>query len=153
MQQDTKRKKDGFNLSLARKWKKMSQSDVALLVGMHQTDISDLEKLETIDDEILRKISAAMNVPFDFFTDFDLEKALNSYTVNNTETYTMTSGENSTHTENSQIKQIENETINNNPVDKILELTEKIETYALKLGRLEEVNKQLIKENEQLNKR
>ena len=88
-----KKPHQGDNLVLARKWKKMTQADVADKIGIHQTEISTLEKQEKIDDILLDRISQAMDIPVSFLTDFDLDDTIRSY--NNTNTNHITAAENS----------------------------------------------------------
>lgn len=89
----------GENLVIARRWKKMTQHDIAEKVGLHQTEISTLEKQDVIDSDILGRIAKAMDIPVNFFTDFDMEEAARSY--NNTNTNNITAADNSSEWVNS----------------------------------------------------
>lgn len=89
----------GDNLTIARKWKKITQNDLAEKVGLHQTEISTLEKQYVIDADILERIAKAMDIPVDFFTEFDMEEETRSY--NNTNTNNITAAENSSEWVNS----------------------------------------------------
>ncbi len=93
----------GDNLVLARKWKKMTQSDVADKVGLHQTEISTLEKQEIIDEVLLERIAKAMEIPVSFFTDFDMGEQIKTYINNSTNTQDNNFAENSHDTVNQNI--------------------------------------------------
>jgi len=123
-----KRIHHGHNLRLARTWKNMTQETLADKLNIFQTDVSALEQKETIDNKMLDKIAQAMEIPVDFFTDFDLGSTMNSYSVNNHTTYTMSTGEQATGNELNQLK---NQTIENqeniyNPLDTVKELYERL---------------------------
>lgn len=125
----TKKPHHGDNLILARKWKKMTQGDVADKIGMHQTEISTLEKQEKIDDVLLERIAQAMDIPLSFFTDFDLDDAICSY--NNTNTNHITAAENSSEWVNSANSIEEQNNINEQkvtyyPLDDVKSLYERL---------------------------
>ena len=148
----------GKNLTLARKWKNLSQSDLALMLNVHQTDVSDWEKLDVIDENILDKISKAMNIPSDFFTDFDMSELISTFHVTN-KNDTITSGDNATGNEIMQSKNIQNQNITNNYASpEIIEmykdllnhekeirakevkcLTKEVEALSEKIGRLKQL--------------
>lgn len=131
----------GDNLTIARKWKKITQHDLAEKVGLHQTEISTLEKQDVIDTVILERIAKAMDIPVDFFTDFDMEEATRSYTYNNNATLNEGSNEFSAN-------QMDNLTIHNPDSSKDLkEAYDKIADLSKKVGILETENKFLKQGN------
>lgn len=131
---EKKKINQGENIALARRWKKLSQFDLAVLTKMHQTEISTLEKQELIEPSILDKISKAMTIPVDFFTDFDMEDAVKSYT--NTNTNNITAAENSSEWVNSANTIEEQHNINEQKV------------YNYPLEELKEVYTLLIREKD-----
>lgn len=119
----------GDNLTIARKWKKITQLDLAEKVGLHQTEISTLEKQDVIDIVILERIAKAMDIPVDFFTGFDMEEAAKSY--NNTNTNHITAAENSSEWVNSANTIEEQNNINEQqvtyyPLDDVKNLYERL---------------------------
>lgn len=118
----------GHNLRLARIWKNMTQESLADKLNVYQTDISTLEQKEKIDDKMLDRIAKALEIPKDFFTDFSLGDLVNSYNVNNSDTYTMTTGENATGNELNQLKHqnIEKQENTYYPIDTVKELYERL---------------------------
>ncbi|HCO68824.1 MAG TPA: transcriptional regulator [Dysgonomonas sp.] len=121
---DKRKVHHGRNVRIARNWKNLTQEGLATMLDLYQTDISVLEQKETIDDAMLDRIARAMDVPKDFFTDFDMDTTMNSYHVSENE-FNMTQAENSKGEIYGQ-KIIEKEEINNNPGDKVIELYERI---------------------------
>lgn len=74
----------GFNVMIKRKRRKMSQETLGeLLGGKYQGDISKLESQEVIDDEVLGKIATILDCPVSELKDFDIDKAMSSYSVYN----------------------------------------------------------------------
>lgn len=131
----------GDNLILARKWKKMTQADVADKIGIHQTEISTLEKQETIDEVLLERIAEAMDIPVSFFTDFDLDDAVKNY-YNNSSYVVNDEAHVNQIIQGDEI--IEGDVNNNYPLEEVQELTDKF----LKLQKeLLEKNHHLDKEN------
>ena len=142
-----KRIHHGHNVRLARTWKNITQEALADKLNIYQTDVSTLEQKETIDDKMLDKIAKAMNVPLDFFTNFDLGSTMNSYNVNNNETYEMTQTNSDTASGNDFVQQkiVEREEIIYNPLDKVTELYERL------LKEKEQLIERLEKQIEKLN--
>lgn len=140
----------GDNLQIARKWKKMTQNDLAEKVGLHQTEISALEKQDVIDLVLLESIANIMEIPIDFFTDFDMEEAAKSY--NNTNTNHITAADNSSEWVNSANTIEEQNNINEQqvtyyPLDDVKKLYERL--IEAKENRI----KELMAENEKLRKK
>ncbi len=127
----------GRNIRLARNWKGVTQEALAFDLSLSQKQISEIEAKETIDDALLDKIAASLQVPSDFLKTFEMENIMNSYVLNNHETYEMsqTNSENASGNDLVQQKVIENQTINY-PVDDIKDLYSKL---------LDEKDKQIIR--------
>lgn len=58
-----KEEKRGHNVRLVLTWKNMTHETLVDKLDIYQTDISNLEQKETIDDKILNDIVKAMNIP------------------------------------------------------------------------------------------
>ena len=71
----------GLNVTLGRKLRKISQAELADRINMHQTEISAIENQRVIEQATLKKISKALELPVEFFTDFDLGEAANTYHI------------------------------------------------------------------------
>jgi len=76
---EKKKVHQGTNVRLARTWKKVTQSDLADRISVYQSEMSKLEGQEEIDNHLLDKIAKALNVPVDFFKEFEPEKAVNIF--------------------------------------------------------------------------
>lgn len=138
---EKKKPHHGDNLVIARKWKKMTQYDVAEKVGLHQTEISTMEKQEVIDGDLLDRIAKAMDIPLNFFTDFDLEEAARNITTNNNNTL----NDNAAETNNTAAE-INEQTItyNYNPLDKVTDLYERmLAEKDIRIEKLERENREL----------
>lgn len=113
---ETKNVHHGQNIRLARTWKNMTQETLADKLDIYQTDISALEQKEIIDDEILGKIAKAMDVPVDFFKEFEPEATIKNYAQTNQE-----------NRDNVSILQGDGEQNNTYyPLDKVTELYERL---------------------------
>lgn len=130
----------GKNLRLARTWKKVTQTDLADKLGIHQTEVSNLESKKTIDDKLLEQIALAMDIPVDFLKSFDPEETINSYIVHD---ISMTQSDNVSGIMNAQ-QNIQKQEVFNYPVekfteyfDKLLALTEENAVLKYKLDKYE----------------
>lgn len=112
----------GKNLRLARTWKKVTQTDLADKLGVHQTEISNLESKKTIDDKLLDQIAIAMDIPVDFLKSFDPEETINSYIVHD---INMTQSDNVSGIMNAQ-QNIQIQEVFNYPVEKFTEYLDKL---------------------------
>lgn len=112
----------GKNLRLARTWKKVTQADLADKLGVHQTEISNLESKKTIDDKLLDQIAIAMDIPIDFLKSFDPEETINSYIVHD---INMTQSDNVSGIMNAQ-QNIQKQEVFNYPVEKFTEYFDKL---------------------------
>ena len=88
----------------------MKQEALAIAIGVSQQTISNIEGSETIDETVLEKISAVLNVSAESIKQFNEEAVFNI--INNT--FTDSSSNN-----NNYLCSI-------NPLDKILELYERL---------------------------
>lgn len=125
---EKKRVHQGRNMRLARIWKNMTQETLADKLNLYQTDISALEQKETIDDAMLERIAREMNIPKDFLTDFDLDTTMQSYNINNDDSYEMTQTNSDSSSGNDVVQQKIVGTEENiyNPLDKVTELYERL---------------------------
>lgn len=112
----------GKNVRLARTWKKMSQTNLAERLNLHQTEISALESKESIDDKLLEQIAIAMDVPVDFLKSFDAEETINSYIVHDV---TMNQTEHTKGIMNAQ-QNVQRQEVSNFPVEKFTECFDKV---------------------------
>lgn len=110
MNTTTKTKHIGRNISRIRELRGMKQEALAIAVGVSQQTISNIEGSENIDDNMLEKLSSALNVSPEGIKQFSEETVFNI--INNT--FTDNSSNN-----NNYLCSI-------NPLDKILELYERL---------------------------
>lgn len=73
----------GFNVMIKRKRKKMSQDQLGEKLKMYQGEISKLESQEEIDEATLEKLAEALECPVSELRDFDIDKAMNTNSVIN----------------------------------------------------------------------
>jgi transcriptional regulator with XRE-family HTH domain len=106
----TKPKHIGRNISRIRELRGMKQEALANAIGVSQQSVSNIEGSETIDETVLEKISAVLNVSTEGIKQFSEEAVFNI--INNT--FTDSSSNN-----NNYLCSI-------NPLDKILELYERL---------------------------
>lgn len=106
----TKSKHIGRNISRIRELRGMKQEVLAIAIGVSQQTVSNIEGSETIDETVLEKISAVLNVSAEGIKQFSEEAVFNI--INNT--FTDSSSNN-----NNYLCSI-------NPLDKILELYERL---------------------------
>lgn len=128
----------GQNIQKFRNIRNKSQLDMAIELeeklgkAVSQQLISDIEKRETIEDELLKQIAEILKVDDEVLKNLDWEDALNII-ANNFQDYA--------------IQQINyKNVVNNNPLDKLIELFEK------EKAELKNENQQLKKEVEELKK-
>jgi len=121
-----KRIHHGHNLRLARTWKNITQETLADKLNIFQTDVSALEQKETIDNKMLDKIAQAMEIPVDFFTDFDLGDSIKSYSIVNNDTININQAENTSGNESIIQKTVETENKTIYPLDTVKELYERL---------------------------
>lgn len=74
---DTKAKHIGKKIERIREIKGMKQETLASMIGVSQQTISRIEQSEEIDDEKLKQIADALEVPVDAIKGFNEEAAVN----------------------------------------------------------------------------
>lgn len=111
---------EGRNVKRIREILGIKQDTLASELGLSQQSISQLEQKETIDQELLERISAILNVPVEAIRNFDEEAAINIISNN------FTSQDNST------LNAI-NPYCTFNPIDKWLEALDEIKRLNEKL--------------------
>lgn len=116
----------GKNIRLARTWKKVSQTDLAERLNLHQTEISLLESKKNIDDKLLEQIALAMDVPADFLKSFDAEETINSFNVHD---ITMNQIDNTKGIMNAQ-QNVQKQEVSNFPIEKFTEYFDKVITLS-----------------------
>ncbi len=104
---------EGRNVKRIREILGIKQDTLANDLGLSQQSISQIEQKEVIDDELMNRISAILHVPVEAIRNFDSEAAINI--ISNT----FTSQDNS-------ILNAINPYCTFNPIDKIVELFEKL---------------------------
>ncbi|AOC94574.1 Helix-turn-helix domain protein [Flavobacterium anhuiense] len=108
----TKPKHIGRNISRIRELRGMKQEALAIAIGMSQQTISNIEGSETIDDEKLNVIAEALGVSAEAIKNFSDEAVLN--VIGNT------------YTNNDIVNAGLNYNCTFNPIDKIVELYERL---------------------------
>jgi transcriptional regulator with XRE-family HTH domain len=112
MDNAVKEKSIGWKISRVRLLKGVKQESLAIDIGVSQQEISHIEQLENIDEELLNKIAAALKVTPETIKNFDENLAI--FNINN-------NVQNNTFTESSTaIHQVFN------PIEKIIELYERL---------------------------
>ncbi len=84
----------GKNIQHLRIDKNWTQLILAEKIKVHQTDISDLEKKEIIDDETLEKLANAFDVSADDIKNFDFNEQFHRSIDNSYSTFNASSAEN-----------------------------------------------------------
>lgn len=115
MVDQAKRPHHGQNVKRIREILGIKQEVLALALGSSQQTISQIEKKEILEVETLQKLAQAMNVSQDAIENFSEEAAVN--VISNT----FNSHDNST-----AIASAYNSTLNFNPIEKIIELYERL---------------------------
>ena len=113
----------GHNIRRFRIEKNMNQEVLSQLVHLSQSAVSKYEQMRVIDDEMLHRFSRALGVPFEYLKSLE---------------------------EDAQTVVFENNTVNNNPIEKITELYERLlkekdEKYAALERRLQNIEQSLQK--------
>ena len=106
----------GRNIKRFREILGIKQETLAFDMGVSQSSISDYESKETLDDKVLEKIAGFLKVPVEAIKNFDENSAINviANTFNNHD-----------HS-NPQFASIINNSPNFNPLDKMVELYERM---------------------------
>jgi len=115
----------GYNVRKIRGLVDMSQIDLAEKLGMNPTQLNRIERQETIDDEILDRIAAELGVSTEFIKNYNHEAAVTTIISNNT--FNDESDMNKAINGNSSTGSSPKNTVeNNNPLDTIKEVYEKL---------------------------
>lgn len=106
----------GRNIKRFREILGIKQEALAFDMGVSQSSISDYESKETLDDKVLEKIAEILKVPAEAIKNFDEDSAINviANTFNNHDHSTP------------QFASIINNSPNFNPLDKVVELFERL---------------------------
>jgi len=130
----------GYNIKKIRGLIDMSQIDLAERLGMDPTQLNRIERKEIIEDEILDRIAAEMGVSTEFIKNYDHETTVT--TIINNNTFNDESDMNKAiNGNNSQGSSPTNTVENNNPLDTVKEVYEKL--LAEKDKRIAMLEKQL----------
>ncbi len=113
----------GFNISIARNRKGLKQAALADMLGISQQRLSQLESQRVVKDEILEKVSEATGVSVEDLK--TIEEPMSVYIENNNNTISDPANDkiyigNNIEQDNSSF------TNNTNPLDKIVELYERL---------------------------
>jgi len=132
----------GRNVQRTREILGMKQLTLADITGMSQQNISKLEQSEFIPDDTLEKLANGLGVSVEFVKNFNEEKAI--LNIQNYNTFNDSSVNSSQHYQPTI-------THNNEPVDKIVELFEKLlKSEQEKVELLANANKAILELSEQL---
>ncbi len=130
----------GRNVRLARNWKGVTQEALAFDLSLSQKQISEIEAKETIDDALLDKIAASLQVPTEFIKTFESDDMMKYYQVTEN-TFTNTPAENSHEVITQGIVEEQNNNYNY-PIDDIKDLYKQI---------ISEKDKQIVRFENQVN--
>ncbi|BES63204.1 helix-turn-helix domain-containing protein [Dysgonomonas capnocytophagoides] len=112
MEETTVRKSNhGANVRRWREWRNINQDTLAEQIGVSQATLSSYEKKNKLDQEILEKITKALNIPLEAITDLGEDSAINIVAS------TLTANDNAA---------IFNYYPSFNPIDKIVELYDRL---------------------------
>ncbi|WP_433765490.1 helix-turn-helix domain-containing protein [Flavobacterium ginsenosidimutans] len=111
----TKPKHIGRNISRIRELRGMKQEALAIAIGLSQQTVSNIEGSETIDDEKLNAIAEVLGVSAEAIKSFSDEGVINYFNTFNDSDFSNSHGAFGNH-----------DTFNFNPVDKIVELYERL---------------------------
>lgn len=106
----------GRNIQKIRVYLGMKQEALAADLGVSQNTISKIEKEPEIEEGLLNRIASVLGISADVIKDFDVEKAI--YNITNYKDATISPGA-TANVYTAHIQQI-------NPVDKIIELYERL---------------------------
>ena len=145
MQSDTEmdmptKKHRGRQLQRVREMLGVKQYTLASKANLSQQYISKLEQSETIADDVLDNLAEALGVPSDLIKNFDEEKAI--YNIQSNNVYQDHSSNNS---------QAYNPIINNNPIDTISDLFQKLlQSEREKVDLLTKANTAILELSQQI---
>jgi transcriptional regulator with XRE-family HTH domain len=110
MDKATKPKHIGRNISRIRELRGMKQEALAIAMGVSQQTISNMENSESIEDEKLLEVANALGVTAEAISNFSDEAVFNYFS----NFYDSSTG------------QVNNNNCNFNPLDKVVELYERL---------------------------
>ncbi len=108
----TKPKHIGRNISRIRELKGMKQEALAIAIGVSQQSVSNIEGSETVDEEKLVEVAKALGVSVEAIINFSEEGVINYFNTFNEAVSSSNFGHNNT--------------CNFNPLDKVVELYERL---------------------------
>ena len=111
----TKPKHIGRNISRIRELKGMKQEALAIAIGVSQQSVSNIEASETIEEEKLMEVAKALGVSVEAIKNFSEEAVINYFNTFN-----------DTDFSNSQGAFSHNSHCAFNPIDKVVELFERL---------------------------
>ncbi len=111
----TKPKHIGRNISRIRELRGMKQEALAIAIGVSQQSVSSIEASETVDDEKLVEVAKALGVSVEAIKSFSEEAMINYFNTFN-----------DTDFSNSQGAFGHNHNCTFNPLDKVVELYERL---------------------------
>lgn len=127
METTTKPKHIGRNISRIRELRQMKQEALAQAIGVSQQTISTIENSESVDEEKLEQIAAALGVTSEAIKNFSEEAVINYF--------------NNNFYDNSQ-STVGNNLCTFNPLDKVVELYERLlQAEREKVALLEQLKK------------
>ncbi|MDR2956271.1 MAG: helix-turn-helix domain-containing protein [Prevotella sp.] len=121
VKENKKKVHQGRNIRIARNFQNMTQGDLAFKLNLSQGKVSDLELKETLEDELLDKFAAALNISVDFLKNFEPEEVMKSFTFSEN-AFTNNNAENSKGNVTQQIVGEQQNISNYNFPDNIKEL-------------------------------
>ncbi|WNM18880.1 helix-turn-helix domain-containing protein [Flavobacterium capsici] len=125
MNTTTKPKHIGRNISRIRELRGMKQEALAMAIGVSQQTISNIEGSETVDEEKLQLIAKELGVTSEAIKSFSEEAAINFF---------------NTFNDSSQGSNFLNHNCTFNPLDKVVELYERlVEAEKEKVAYLEKL--------------
>ncbi|MDR2956084.1 MAG: helix-turn-helix domain-containing protein [Prevotella sp.] len=125
VKENKKKVHQGRNIRIARNFQNITQEDLAFKLNLSQSKVSDLELKETLEDELLDKFAAALNIPIGFLKNFEPQEFMKSYTVTDN-TLNNNAAENSPESVTQQIIGDTEQTYIYNPLEKVSELYERL---------------------------
>lgn len=111
MSTTSKPKHIGRNISRIRELKGMKQEALAIAIGVSQQSVSNIEASETVDKEKLAEIAKALEVTIEAIENFSEENVINYF---------------NTFNDSVSGSFITNNSCNFNPLDKVVELYERL---------------------------
>lgn len=129
----------GKNAKLFRETKGIKQEAIAIELDITQQAVSQLEKRQELDDEVIKVYARVVGI--------------DEYFIRNMVDDSLPEGSSYFFDQSSQISQLSSQVLNLNPLDKLMELySEKDQLYERMLSEKEKVNSYLEKALDKLSK-